>query len=244
MVVKSSQEKSKNTKKTKKSKNTEDKKVAPKAKKTGVNGVEKEPKKKTITTFPAGRIKRYLKEPQRVKISENALAVKFSFERVGRSAPIYLAAVLDSISRDLLSLAGDSCAAESQKVLKPRHILQAVREDEEYSELLKKVDFLGGIGDYAPMTSFSLKDLTEEEMKESKIQKAEKKIKKKEKNSSTPDESEENESDEEDESNTDSDEEVQATQHESESEEEEEEDKESEAESEKDLISDAESEDY
>ena len=95
----------------------------------------------------------------------------FEFERVSKTAGIYLSAVLDSVTNQLCGLIGDSCVAEGLKVVKPRHILQAIREDEDFSELLKEIDILGGVGDYAPLTSFGLKDLTEQEVKEQKEKK-------------------------------------------------------------------------
>ena len=76
--------------------------------------------------FPVGRIHRMLK------------ANKFA-NRIGVGAPVYMAAVLEYISAEILELSG-SCALENKRErITPSDVQQAVRNDLELNKLLSNV---------------------------------------------------------------------------------------------------------
>ncbi|XP_071763372.1 histone H2A-like [Centroberyx gerrardi] len=82
-------------------------------------------------TFPVGRIHRLLK--------------KGNFaQRVGTGASIYLAAILEYLCAEILELAGNACRDNKRLRIAPRHILLAVRNDEELNNLLAGVTFSEG----------------------------------------------------------------------------------------------------
>nr|XP_017256398.1 PREDICTED: probable histone H2A.3 [Daucus carota subsp. sativus] len=80
------------------------------------------------STFPVGRIARFLK------------AGKYA-ERVGAGAPVYLAAVLEYLAAEVCC----NAARDNKKTrVVPRHIQLSVRNDEELSKLLGKVTIANG----------------------------------------------------------------------------------------------------
>jgi histone H2A len=83
--------------------------------------------------FPVGRIHRYLKG---------------SAPRIGAGAPVYLAAVLEYMAREVLELAGDAARAKKKLRIAPEHIQLAIRGDEELNQLLRGVIIpgCGGLG--------------------------------------------------------------------------------------------------
>ncbi|TKS80992.1 Histone H2AX [Collichthys lucidus] len=82
-------------------------------------------------TFPVGRIHRLLRKGHYA-------------ERVGNGAPVYLAAVLEYLSAEILELAGNACRDNKKQRIAPRHILLAVKNDEELNKLLAGVTFSEG----------------------------------------------------------------------------------------------------
>lgn len=77
-------------------------------------------------TFPVGRLHRQLKEGQYAR-------------RVGIGAPIYLAAVLEYLTAEILELSGNLLHDEKRQRIIPRYIMIAIRSDEELNKLLSHV---------------------------------------------------------------------------------------------------------
>jgi len=83
-------------------------------------------------TFPVARLTRHLKEGQ------------FA-QRIGVGAPVYLAAVLEYLTAEILELAGNASRDNKRGVrIQPRHIMLAVRNDEELNKLLSDVHITNG----------------------------------------------------------------------------------------------------
>ena len=76
--------------------------------------------------FPVGRMARYLRRGGYAK-------------RVGGGAPVYLASVLEYLTAELLELAGNAAKDNKKQRIVPRHIMLAVRNDDELSNLLNAV---------------------------------------------------------------------------------------------------------
>ena len=81
--------------------------------------------------FPVGRVSRYLRKGG------------YS-DRVGGGAPVYLAAVMEYPSPEILELAGNAARDNKRARIIPRHIQLAVRNDEELNKLLGGVTIAQG----------------------------------------------------------------------------------------------------
>ena len=81
--------------------------------------------------FPVGRIHRLLRKGNYAK-------------RVGAGAPVYLAAVLEYLSAEILELAGNAARDNKKTRIIPRHLQLAIRNDEELNRLLSGVTIAQG----------------------------------------------------------------------------------------------------
>ena len=81
--------------------------------------------------FPVGRVSRYLRKGRYAA-------------RVGGGAPVYLAAVMEYLSAEILELAGNAARDNKRTRIIPRHLQLAVRNDEELNKLLGGVTISQG----------------------------------------------------------------------------------------------------
>ncbi len=81
--------------------------------------------------FPVGRIHRFLRKGNYA-------------QRIGSGAPVYLAAVLEYLTAEILELAGNAAADNKKKTISPRHLQLAIRNDEELNKLLSNVTIAAG----------------------------------------------------------------------------------------------------
>lgn len=81
--------------------------------------------------FPVARMRRYLK------------GMTHHF-RIGSGAPVYMAAVIEYLTAEILELAGNAARDNKKARVTPRHILLAVANDEELNRLLKHVTISSG----------------------------------------------------------------------------------------------------
>jgi len=65
-------------------------------------------------------------------------------ERVGAGAPVYLGAVLEYLSAEILELAGNAARDNKKTRIIPRHLQLAIRNDEELNKLLSGVTIAQG----------------------------------------------------------------------------------------------------
>jgi len=105
---------------------------------TTISAKNKSKEKQTTTrsgraglTFPVGRVHRYLKQGN-------------YGERIGEGAPVYLAAVLEYLTAEILELAGNAARDNDKKRIIPRHLQLAIRNDEELNKLLEGVTIAQG----------------------------------------------------------------------------------------------------
>lgn len=64
--------------------------------------------------------------------------------RIAADASVYLAAVLEYLTAEILELASDVAKDFNKIVLTPRHLMMAIRKDEEFNKLLASVTISSG----------------------------------------------------------------------------------------------------
>lgn len=82
-------------------------------------------------TFPVARVGRGLRFMRLAK-------------RLGAGGPVYLTAVLEYMAAEVLELAGNACRDNKKKRITPRHLVLAIRNDEELNKLLGGVTIAQG----------------------------------------------------------------------------------------------------
>ena len=99
--------------------------------KAGSAKTQKSRSKRAGLQFPVGRIHRHLR--------------KGNFAtRIGSGAPVYLAAVIEYLTAEILELAGNAARDNKKARIIPRHLQLAVRNDEELNQVFAGITISQG----------------------------------------------------------------------------------------------------
>ena len=85
------------------------------------DGTKKPSKSKSAKAglvFPVSRVNRHLRDAKNMK-------------RVGAGAPIYLAAILEYITAEVLEISGNATAKDNRKRITPQDVMRCIRNDPE-----------------------------------------------------------------------------------------------------------------
>ncbi|PIA18398.1 histone-fold-containing protein [Coemansia reversa NRRL 1564] len=97
----------------------------------GLSAAPKSRSSKAGIQFPVGRIHRHLRRGNYA-------------QRIAAGAPVYLAAVLEYLTAEILELAGNAARDNKKTRIIPRHLQLAIRNDEELNKLLGNVTIAQG----------------------------------------------------------------------------------------------------
>lgn len=93
---------------------------------TAMRGVTLTRSSRAGLVFPVGRVYRHLRQGKYAS-------------RIGAGAPVFLAAVLEFLIAEVVELAGNIAQVAHRARISPRHVMLAVRNDEEFTKLLDNV---------------------------------------------------------------------------------------------------------
>jgi len=110
--------------------------------------------------FPVARLGRYLKKGKYAN-------------RVAAGAPVYLAAVLEYLTAEVMELSGNAAKDHKKRRITPRHIQLAVRNDDELNKLFSHVTIAQG-GVLPNIHSVLLPKSTKDKEEKKKLAEAEK----------------------------------------------------------------------
>ncbi|XP_071946701.1 histone H2A-like [Antedon mediterranea] len=96
-----------------------------------VKGKAKSRSSRAGLQFPVGRVHRFLRKGNYA-------------QRIGAGAPVYMAAVLEYLTAEILELAGNAARDNKKTRIIPRHLQLAIRNDEELNRLLGSVTIAQG----------------------------------------------------------------------------------------------------
>lgn len=95
------------------------------------NNIRKSRSERADVTFSVGRVHRELKKGRYAS-------------RIGSGAPVYLAGVMDYLVSELTELAGQAAKDNNKKRISPRHLMMAIKNDDEIDKLLSGVTIASG----------------------------------------------------------------------------------------------------